>query len=179
FLFAGACFAIGALSKQPVLVFALPILVLIAGFSLLWECAPEWLPLSINRTLQFVDVTGLRWLNQTYLKVDRGVDFYNHAHVALDGLMLAQRLMVIALGFLSVQLVVARLSARARVTGAQAKPKYEPVLAPAAALDPAPLTSLGMKAQPDGFLAQMLEVARTEFRLLGRHPGLYLFVPLI
>jgi ABC-type transport system involved in multi-copper enzyme maturation permease subunit len=179
FLFAGACFAIGALSKQPVLVFALPILVLIAGFSLLWEWSPEWLPLSVNRILQFVDVTGLRWLNQTYLKVDRGVDFYNHAHVALDGLMLAQRVMVTVLGFLSVQLVVARLSARARVTGAQAKPKYEPVLAPAAALDPAPLTSLGMKAQPDGFLAQMLEVARTEFRLLGRHPGLYLFVPLI
>ena len=25
----------------------------------------------------------------------------------------------------------------------------------------------------------MLEVARTEFKLLGRHPGLYLFVPLI
>jgi len=47
-------------------VFALPILVLIAGFSLLWEWSPEWLPLSINRTLQFVDITGLRWLNQTY-----------------------------------------------------------------------------------------------------------------
>jgi ABC-type lipoprotein export system ATPase subunit len=179
FLFAGACFAVGALTKQPVLVFALPILVLIAGFSLLWEWSPEWLAPSVNRLLQFVDMTGLRWINQVYLKVDRGVDFYNHARVGLDGLMLAQRLVVVLLGIGSVQLVVARLSARARVTGAQAKPKYEPALPPAEAADPVPLHALGMRAQATGFVADMLEVARTEFRLLGRHPGLYLFVPLI
>ena len=179
FLFAGACFAVGALTKQPVLVFALPILVLIAGFSLLWEWSPEWLAPSVNRLLQFVDMTGLRWINEVYLKVDRGVDFYNHARVRLDGLMLAQRLFVLALGLGSVQLVVARLSARARVTGAQPKPKYEPALPPAEAADPVPLHALGMRARATGFVADMLEVARTEFRLLGRHPGLYLFVPLI
>ena len=178
-LFAGACFAVGGLTKQPVLVFALPILVLIAGFSLLWEWSPEWLAPSVNRLLQFVDMTGLRWLNETYLKVDRGVDYYNHAHVGLDGLMIAQRLAVLALGVGAVQLVVARLSARARVTGAQPKPKYEPVLPPSEAADPVPLHALGMRAQATGFFADMLEVARTEFRLLGRHPGLYLFVPLI
>jgi ABC-type transport system involved in multi-copper enzyme maturation permease subunit len=176
-LFAGACFALGGLTKQPVLVFALPIVVLVAGLALLWEWSPEWLAPSVNRLLQFVDVTGLRWLNETYLKVDRGVDYYNHAHVVLDGLMWAQRIAVIALGLGSVQLVVARLGARVRKTSTAAKPAKE--LTPAVAADPAPLASLGMVTRPNGFVAEMLEVARTEFKLLGRHPGLYLFVPLI
>jgi hypothetical protein len=175
-LFAGACFALGGLTRQPVLVFALPIVVLIAGFAILWEWSPEWLAPSVNRALQFIDLTGLRWLNETYLKVDRGVDYYNHAHVAFDGLMWAQRALVVALGLGAVQLVVLKMTAR---TAAVKKPRKEAALTPAAAADPAPLAALGMRAAPAGFVPEMLEVARTEFRLLGRHPGLYLFVPLI
>jgi hypothetical protein len=36
-----------------------------------------------------------------------------------------------------------------------------------------------MRSAEPGFWAVTLEVARTELRLLGRHPGLYLFVPMI
>ena len=83
-LFTGACFAIGGLSRLPVLVFAFPIAVLIVDAFFLWEWSPAWLPLGVNRVLQFVDPTGLRWLKETWLLVDRGVDFYNHARVGLD-----------------------------------------------------------------------------------------------
>ncbi|MEP7028512.1 MAG: M1 family aminopeptidase [Candidatus Eisenbacteria bacterium] len=179
-LFTGACFAVGGLTRQPVLVFALPIVVLIAGFTLLWDWSPEWLAPWINRVLQFVDLTGLRWLNETYLKVDRGVEFYNHAHVALDGLMLAQRAVVIAAGIVSVQAVVWKLAARVNPGKVSKKARAQA----AAALmpptdDPAALVTLSMRSSAPGFVAGTLEVARTEFRLLGRHPGLYLFVPLI
>src|SRR5262249_28597713 len=54
----------------------------------------------------------------------------------------------------------------------------EPV--PAVDLAPArPVSALAMEAVPPGFFATLGEVARTELKLLGRHPGLYLFVPLI
>ena len=181
-LFTGACFAIGGLTRQPVLVFALPILVLILGLTLFWEWSPEWLSPALNRAMQFADLTGQRWLNETYLKVDRGVEFYNHARVGLDGLMIAQRALVVALGLFAVQLVVMRLTARVGATGGvSAKDKKRAAAAEAVPTLPEapPLSGLAMRSGAPAFGAGTLEVARTEFKLLGRHPGLYLFVPLI
>src|SRR5262249_45753886 len=41
------------------------------------------------------------------------------------------------------------------------------------------LTALGMRSGVPGFLAGALEVAKAEIHGILRHPGLYLFVPLI
>jgi len=181
-LFCGTCFAVGSLTRQPVLVFALPIAVLVLGISFLWDWSPVWLSPRVNRALQFFDLTGYRWLKETYLGVDRGVAFYNHAHVGLDGLIVAQRLLAALLGLACVALVANRFAARLRgarvksrdVALAAAGPSFSPER-----LEPAFLSELRMKSGAPGLVAGTLQVAATELKLLGRHPGLYLFVPLI
>ena len=180
-LFAGVCLAIGALTRQPVLVFSFPIGQLLLGAFFLWEWSPAWLAPGVNRLLQMIDLSGLRWIKETYLNVDRGVDFYNHAHVALDATMVLQRVVCVALGLGAVFLTQSRVAERLR--GARTRPRASRIAAPespaAALLEPRPLSVLGMRSGKPGFWSGTAEVARTELRLLGRHPGLYLFVPMI
>src|SRR5262249_19629029 len=94
----GLAFAIGGLTRQPGLVVRAPIAVLLFGVFFLWEWSPAWLPLGVNRALQFVDLSGLRWINETWLNVDKGVDFYNRRPVGLDTLIVAQRVLCVLVG---------------------------------------------------------------------------------
>ena len=185
-LFTGACFAIGGLSRLPVLVFAFPIGVLLLDAFFLWDWSPSWLPLGMNRVLQFIDPTGLRWLKETWLLVDRGVDFYNTSSVGLDTLVIAQRLIVLAIGLGSVAFFERRFSSQLRGVKVDEKHRVAALAAKPVAADPderpatsAALATLGMKTVPPGFLATMIEVMNTELYQLVRAPGLYLFVPLI
>jgi ABC-2 type transport system permease protein len=185
-LFTGVCFAIGGLSRLPVLVFAFPIGVLVLDVFFLWDWSPAWLPLGMNRVLQFLDPTGLRWLKETWLLVDRGVDFYNHAPLGLDALVVTQRLVVLALGFGGVALFERRFSAQLRGVHVNEKQRAAALAAPSLAADPGerpaapvPLASLGMRSAAPGVLGTVVEVMRTELYQLVRAPGLYLFVPLI
>ena len=179
-LFTGVCLAIGTLTRQPVLVFSFPIAQVLVGGFFLWEWSPSWLAPGVNWLLQMADLAGMRWIKETYLNVDRGVDFYNHAHVGLDAAMVVQRLVCIALGLGAVFVTQARVAARLR--GARAgvrQGKREEISVATAQPEPRPLSALAMRSAVPGFWAVTLEVARTELRLLGRHPGLYLFVPMI
>jgi hypothetical protein len=181
-LFTGACFAIGALTRQPVLVFAFPIAVLVLGISFLWDWSPAWLSPGLNRLLEFADLTGYRWLRETYLDVDRGVQFYNHARIALDPLILIQRLLAVAIGLATVWLVQLRFAARLRGARVARREAARVAAAPDPTLtrpEPALLAALRMRSGVPGFVSGTLQVAVTELKLLGRHPGLYLFVPLI
>lgn len=185
-LFTGACFAIGGLSRLPVLVFAFPIVVLLVDAFFLWDWSPAWLPLGVNRVLQFADPTGLRWLKETWLLVDRGVDFYNTSPLGLDALVIAQRVTVLFVGLALVALYERRFARQLRGAKVSERARDAALAAKAAAADPderpevpAPLASLGMRAAAPGAFATMLEVARTEIYQLLRAPGLYLFVPLI
>jgi ABC-2 type transport system permease protein len=183
-LFSGTCFAIGGGTRKPVLVFAAPIAVLIGGAFFLWDWSPVWLPLAANRVLQFVDLTGLRWMKETWLLVDKGVDYYNVSRVGLDALIVSQRLLCVAIGLGSVAWLHGRFAASLRGTRVSAR---EAEAARAAAAPPAAsslealpaLASLGMRSGAPGFAATALEVARAELHGILRHPGLYLFVPLI
>ena len=182
-LFTGVCFMTGALTRQPVLVFGLPIAQVLIAALFLWEWSPAWLPLKWNRLLQWFDLSGMRWLKETYLNVDRGVAYYNHAHVTLDADMWIQRALCLALGIGAVVVTHARFSARLRGTSKVPKAKAGrprlAVVATPAVPEAALLSRLGMRSGAPGFWAGSLEVAMTEFKLLGRHPGLYLFVPMI
>jgi len=172
---------------MPVLVFAFPIGVLLVDAFFLWDWSPSWLPLGLNRVLQFADPTGLRWLKENWLLVDHGVDFYNHAGIGLDALVVAQRFTVLALGLGCVALFERRLARTLRGSRnvPAAKRGRAAVHAPAADGSPArrspvaPLTTLGMRSSTPGVIAGTLEVVRTELAQLVRAPGLYLFVPLI
>lgn len=180
-LFSGVCFAIGALTRQPVLVFGFPIAQVLIGTFFLWEWSPSWLSPQVNRLLEMADVSGMRWLNETYLEVDRGVAFYNSATVALDAQMWVQRLVAIAIGLAAVAFAHARFTARLRGAsgGAGTRGAVPAATAVTAAPEPVPLAQLNMRTTAPGFWSGVIESARTEFRLLGRHPGLYLFVPMI
>jgi hypothetical protein len=183
-----ASFAIGSVTRQAVLVFALPVAILLANIFFLWSFAPEWLPHWGNRVLQAVDITGFRWLNETWLKVDRGAAFYNSNPLSLDGLMAAQRLLVPATGVAALALAAWREQARMRAPyevpeaarrriisasdlarqAAEARPRTH-----------APLAALGMTQGSVGAAAAMVDAFRAEARELRRSPGLWVFIPLI
>lgn len=178
----GVAFSIGGLTRKPILVFALPVAVMLFGMFFLWEWSPAWLAPAVNRALQFADLTGLRWINETWLNVDKGVDFYNRHAVGLDGLIVAQRLACVLAGLGAVWLVQRRFGAQLRGVGAKVRKGALVVASSPAAvarIEPTPLAGLAMGSRAPGFRAGALEVARIEWSELWKHPGLYLFIPMI
>ncbi len=184
----GASFAVGTWTRRPILVFVLPVaLVLVCGF-FLWDWSPGWLDPRVNRALMWVDPSGFRWLNETWLKGDRGVAFYNHAPVPFDGAFLAGRVTFALLGLACVALCQAHLAATLRGSPrprvgwlARLRGRGGAVGGgePAAARTDATLAALGMRSARPPVLGSLWLVARTELDALRGQPGLYLFVPLI
>jgi ABC-2 type transport system permease protein len=184
----GVSFAIGTWTRRPILVFVLPVaLVLFCGF-FLWDWSPSWLDPRINQALMLIDPSGFRWLNETWLKSDRGVAFYNHARVPFDGAFLASRLTFAGIGLASVALCQLQLaatlrgSARPRVGWLGRRWRRSASVAPG---EPAPvrpagtLAALDMRCARPSVVWSLWLVARTELRELRSQPGLYLFVPMI
>jgi ABC-2 type transport system permease protein len=190
--FAGVSFAVGEWTRRPVLVFILPVAVFLACGFFLWEWAPSWLDPRIDRALMLIDPAGFRWLNETLLKVDRGVAFYNTAPVPLDGLIVSNRLLVLALGIGAVALTPRHFAASLRGVSRRAKKAWRagrlahasadtdtPDLTAQAVPTARPLAILGMSSRPPGFLAGAWTVLKAELVELRSSPGLYLFVPLL
>jgi ABC-type transport system involved in multi-copper enzyme maturation permease subunit len=140
----------------------------------------------VNKLLQVFDPSAYRWLNETHLKVDRGVAFYNKHSVPYDALFWVNRLWMLVVGLGAVILTqrsVARsrrgvVPSRTARKGATARQMTE-----AASWEAAPagagLAALKMKSSIPSFLQGTMAVAGAEVRELFRQPGLYLFVLLI
>lgn len=187
---AGTSFAVGGLTQRAILVFLVPLGMLLFGAFFLWEWSPSWLAPWLNQLLQLVDLSGLRWINETWLEVDRGVNFYNRQPVGLDPLITVQRLICLLLGLGAVAMVHVRYDTRERATegglfrrrkahAGEAMAAAAAAVVPVAARIGSALSALRMQARPPSFLAAVREVARVELRELGSSPGLYLFVPMI
>ncbi len=101
---AGTSFAIGEWTRRPILVFVFPVTIFITCGFFLWEWQPTWLDPRIDQFLMMIDPAGFRWLNHTWLKVDRGVNFYNHATIEFDTPFLLSRLALVVIGLSSVWL---------------------------------------------------------------------------
>ena len=184
--FAGVSMYLGERTRSGVLVYVFPIAAIIVCGFFLWTWAPSWLDLRVNRILQLIEPSGYRWLNETHLKVDRGVAFYNKAHVPYDALFWMNRAWLVLAGLGSV-LLTQRAVARS-LRGAVASKKdmkaraAETVAAPAAweeAPSGAVLAGLGMRAGAPGFLRTVSSIAGSELREIVRQKGLYIWVPLI
>ncbi len=182
---AGVSFGLGEWSRSAILVFVLPVaLLLFCGF-FLWDWSPDWLSPAWNRVLMLLDPTGFRWLKETWLDVDRGVEFYNTASVPLDAPFIISRLAFVAIGLAGVFGAQRHLARSLR--GARAPKGAEQALAaaqsaPVATVEPPidrPLGTLGMTSRRPGLLAGAWRAARVELRELASSPGLYIFVPLI
>jgi ABC-2 type transport system permease protein len=184
-LITGAAFALGAWTRKPILVFILPIVLVLAGFFFLWTWSPSWLDLRINRLMMLVDPAGVRWLNETYLKVDRGADYYNTQPIGFDAPFLLSRLALVFVGLGSVAAGGYRFAQTLRHSGKVKKAKATSAPAAASAASAASpsasltLAELGMRSGAAGFWKTVRQVARSEMRELRSQPGLYLFVPLI
>jgi hypothetical protein len=184
---AGTSFAVGVFTRRPILVFVFPLMIFVVCGFFLWEWSPTWLDPRINQALMLIEPAGYRWLNETWLKGDRGVAFYNTAPIEFDIPFLISRGVFAGLGVLAV--VVSQRSFTRSLRGSRqtslgwlARWKRKPIL-PAAVdstASAAPgLASLGMSMRPPGFLRTVWLVARADFRELRTSPGLYLFVPFI
>jgi ABC-2 type transport system permease protein len=189
---AGTAFAIGERSRKPILVFVLPVAVIIACAFFLWNWTPSWLDPRIDRVLMWADLGGVRWLSQTWLTVDRGVDFYNHAPITYDTPFLLSRLVFVLLGFGAVVLAERHFRTNVRgawrrrlpkgqasATSAAAEGGFVPPETSAASPLPAPLSTFRMTASAPGLVRGVWDVLRFELRELKSQPGLYLFVPII
>src|SRR5262249_24395141 len=90
-------FAVGLRWRKPILVFVLPVAMLLVCAFFLWNWSPSWLAPSWNKVLMALDPAGFRWLNETHLKVNRGVDFYNKAAIPFDTVFWASRAAMLSL----------------------------------------------------------------------------------
>ena len=101
-LFAGVPFMLGTTTRQAIIVFAFPVVVLLFTLGFLTTWSPSWLSPEANRALMLVDPSGFRWLNETFLKVDRGVEFYNTGQLRPDIGFLISRILFSAAGLVAV-----------------------------------------------------------------------------
>ena len=181
--FAGISFFLGERWRRPMSVFLFPVAVLLFCGFFLWDWSPTWLDLRINRALMLIDPGGFRWLNETWLKLDRGARFYNETRIGLDLPFVLSRLVFLGLGLLGVVLAQRHLGATVR--GKVREPRRllrrrQTLAQPADFIAvPRPLSALQMRIRPAGFLGGLLRVGRTEARNLLSTPAIYVFGVLI
>jgi len=181
-------FAVGLRWRKPILVFVLPVaMMMVCGF-FLWDWSPSWLAPHWNKLLMGVDPAGFRWLNETHLRVDRGVEFYNKASIPFDVVFWISRVALLGVGLLAFLLAERRFARTIRGEAPAAEKRRLVAAGAAAAAAPAacePVVSgkslgeLAMRGGAPGFWRGATNVARAELRELRNAPGLYLFVPLI
>ena len=182
-LFAGVPFLIGTWSRRPILVFLFPLVTLLLTFTVLTTWSPGWLSPELNRALMLIDPSGFRWLIETFLKVDRGVDFYNASPLQPDVGFVVSRLAYCAAGLAAVFGAVASYTHRFRAGAADSRIMglFRRRRVPVQARPPsgAPLKDLGMATRPLGFRKAAMAITRSEVRDLVARPAIYFFVPLI
>jgi len=190
--FAGLAFYLGERFRRPLLVFLLPIAVLLFNGFFLWSWSPTWLDPRINRLLMLADSGAFRWFNETWLKLDRGVEFLNHARIGFDGTFLLNRILYFGLGLLGVALAQRHYARRSGGAASAVRQRWrkQPAVAeevfetsalgvtPAERRLPASRLTASPMSAP-GFLGSTARVARGELRGLLSQVGLYLFIPLI
>ena len=181
---AGISFAIGERTRRPVLVNMFPLILLLISIFFFWTYTPAWLDPRIDRALMLFDPTGFRWLQQTWLNVDRGAEFYNTNLIGFDAGFFLSRLVLVGLG-LGAVLGSQRHLARS-LRGKRVGPKeVERALARGGEGSARPvsrrraLAGLLMTSRRPSWLRSLIEITRIELQIFSRHPGVWLFVPLL
>lgn len=99
---AGLTFVIGARTKAPMAVYALPVALFALEFVLLWNWHPRGIDPTLDALLMVLDPTGLRWLTHSLFSDDRGIDWYNAAPLAVDRVLMLGRLLTVLVPFAAV-----------------------------------------------------------------------------
>lgn len=189
--FLGIPFYLGERTRRPAISFLFPItLLLVCGF-FLWNWSPSWLDPKIDRLLMLLDPAGVRWLDETWLKQDLGTEFYNNARIGLDFPFVLSRLAWSLVGLLAIGLTSRNYArglnaVKVEATGQSPGPlsrfhrpwKRRETSSSLDITAGPPLLS-SMASAPLGLFSGTLRIARSEFGLLLKQPGIYLFSVLI
>ncbi|MEM6784972.1 MAG: M1 family aminopeptidase [Bacteroidota bacterium] len=183
-------FVVGAASRRPLAVYAVPITMVLGVLFFLWTWRPPGLDPTLDQLLMVLDPSGLRWVYQVLVAGDPGVTYYNTAPLAFDGTFWLNRLVWVAGPLLG--LVFALRRQHAVATGARSAAKQKRRWLGRALVDDtteaggvglfAPLRDLGMTQRPPGFWASVGHVLRAEVREMANQPLVYvalLFVVLL
>ncbi|MBK6308029.1 MAG: hypothetical protein IPF47_20795 [Gemmatimonadetes bacterium] len=169
---AGLAFALGAATRRPMLVYALPTALYVAQFALFWNWHPVGIAPWLDHTLMVLDPTGLRWLSHSLFAEDRGLGYYNTAPLALDATIVAGRLLTLMVPAAAVWALGVR---RARRTDAPPSGAAMAVTARPTRATFAPLGELRMQSRAPGWFAGLRTVLTAELRELRAQPAGYLF----
>ena len=154
FFFAGGAFLLGAWTRRPIMVFAFTVIVMMLTLTFLTAWSPGWLAPEWNRFLMLIDPSGFRWLNETFLKVDRGVDFYNSAPLVPDLGFLLSRAAMAGLGVAAVFGASISFAARMRRGASESRlvewMRARQARALAAQVQPGSVSAPGADAGPPG-----------------------------
>jgi ABC-2 type transport system permease protein len=173
----------GLRTRQPVIVFILPLALFLCG-TFVSDFNPEWLPGWVDRLLQWVDPAGSRWFSRTYIDEQRSAAFYNTARVVPDAPFLVSRLVITGLGLAAVWGTGRRLRTELR---ADRRLESRHVIDAAArvplAVEPAAVAAgrglpQATVAPPGLFATTWLTLCRETAALL-KSPGIWVFGPLI
>ncbi len=172
---AGISLAIGEWTRRPILVFVIPLAIVMVDAFLLWSWSPGWLAPGINRAMMLIEPGGNRWLNETWLKVDRGVSFYNTAAIPYDRAFLISRLVFIVLGLAGVYLSERHFTSTLRGHASRASGRERAIAPESQSLaiphQHQPLAALGMASARPGLLWGAWQVARANARAPRRDPA--------
>jgi ABC-2 type transport system permease protein len=180
-LIGGTSFALGALTRRGLLVFLLPTAFFLGCTLFLWPWSPGWLSPGGNRLLMLLDPAGFRWLDQTYLAVDRGVRFYNLQPITYDPGFLATRFLFALLGLGAVALLPRWVGGRERLEGKRGVELPTPAAPETVDDEPRESSPSHVETFParGGTWTGFGGALRSELRELFHAPGLYLFSALI
>jgi ABC-2 type transport system permease protein len=199
---AGAAFLIGEATGKPIVVFLLPVVLLPFLQNFVWRWFPADLGPVAGALLRYLDPSGFRWLKETWLRVDRGIEFYNTRPIPYDAAFVASRVAMVLCGLLAVDVARRHLlhrggrskrperagrrrlamRVRERLAGWLGTGRFLPggaagTAGTAAADGGREIAALAMRSRPPGFLAGALAVTRFELSELISQPGLYIFLP--
>jgi len=121
---AGAAFLIGEATGRPIVVFLLPVVLLPFLQNFVWRWFPPDLGPVAGALLRYLDPSGFRWLKETWLRVDRGIEFYNTRPIPYDAAFVASRVAMVLCGLLLVDVARRHLGGRReRAAGAGRGPR--------------------------------------------------------
>ncbi|MBZ0112545.1 MAG: hypothetical protein K8J08_08800 [Thermoanaerobaculia bacterium] len=184
--FGGLTFYVGARLRKPAFAFLAPLAISSLSFTFLWEWTPTWLDPRIDKLLMVLDPSAYRWLNETWLKLDRGAEFYNTATVGLDAVFLANRFLFLGLGALGIVLAQRHIHGvsdrsgqswltRLRQRVWRRRSKTSAVAAESSGTSSTFISDLAMRQRPVSYPRQVFQFARAELRSVLSSPALYLF----
>jgi hypothetical protein len=185
---AGLAFALGGLTRRPTAVYAFPVVLSVLMFGLLWNWRPVDIDPTVDTLLVLIDPTALRWLTHHLFADDRGFAHYNHAALAIDLLLVANRVVTIALPALAVVLMSHRRGAATREAATPNRNTRAPsarrsdsgrVIPHGSRPTFGGLRGLAMENRPPSARAAAFTVMRAELREVSRQPSLYLFAVLL